>query len=131
MSLQHPVRDDHATTTCGLCGSPFAPIGRQRWCSTTCRQQAWRRHRTAPTPPLPAKPTTVYECPDCETRYLGEQRCHDCNTWCRRVGPGGLCPHCDEPVALQDILTADQLAPHPAHHKGGAKTADRGGANSA
>jgi hypothetical protein len=40
----------------------------------------------------------------CETRYLGQQRCPDCGIFCRRVGHGGLCPHCDEPVALQDLL---------------------------
>lgn len=24
--------------------------------------------------------------------------------FCRRVGIGGLCPHCDEPVAISDLL---------------------------
>ncbi|MBI4213856.1 MAG: hypothetical protein HY534_06045 [Chloroflexi bacterium] len=48
--------------------------------------------------------TTVYECPSCETRFLGEQRCPDCGIFCGRIGPGGLCPHCDEPVALADLL---------------------------
>jgi len=54
---------------------------------------------------VPAKATTVYECDSCAQRYLGEQRCPDCNTWCRRIGPGGSCPHCDEPVAIDDILS--------------------------
>jgi hypothetical protein len=98
-----PVGDDTATTTCGVCGLAFTRHRRQRWCSTECRQTAWRRRRAAPIPPVPAKPTTVYECDNCITRYLGEQRCHDCNTWCRRIGPGGLCPHCDEPVAITDL----------------------------
>ena len=49
--------------------------------------------------------TVVYECPQCETRYLGTQRCEDCNTWCRRLGPGGTCPHCDELVAHTDLTT--------------------------
>ena len=49
---------------------------------------------------------TVYECPSCQTRYLGEQRCPDCQRFCRRVGPGGLCPHCDEPVAVGDLIPA-------------------------
>ena len=40
----------------------------------------------------------------------GQQRCADCNTWCHRVGPGGVCPCCDEPVALADVVTPDQLA---------------------
>ena len=60
-------------------------------------------------PPRPAEPVvarsgTVYECPACEARYLGDQRCQDCNTWCRRVGPGALCPHCDGPVAITDLF---------------------------
>jgi hypothetical protein len=105
----NPVRDDTATTTCEACGRAFVPTGRRRWCSTTCRQAAWRRRRTAPVAPLPAKPNTIYECDSCGARYLGQQRCQDCNTFCRRLGPGGPCPHCDEPVAITDIIDTDQL----------------------
>src|SRR4051794_16724893 len=107
----NPVRDDTATTTCSVCGVAFAHEGRQRYCSTACRQRAWRRRRDAPCPPVPAKPTTVYECDSCATRALGEPYCQDCRTFMRRVGPGGPCPHCDELVALQDIITENQLAP--------------------
>ena len=46
---------------------------------------------------------TVYECPSCEQRYLGVRRCEDCNLFCRRVGAGGLCPHCEGPVAHRDL----------------------------
>jgi hypothetical protein len=109
------VRDDTATTRCSICGKDFEPQGRQKFCSTPCRQTAWRRRRSAPTQPIVARSDTVYACPSCDARYLGEQRCDDCNTWCRRVGPGGLCPCCDEPVAVADLLTPDQLAqPDPA-----------------
>ncbi len=104
------VRDDTATT-CAVCGRSYTRRGRQQWCSTECRQTAWRRRRAIPTTPqVPAKATTVYECDDCDTRYLGEQRCEDCNTWCRRISAGGLCPHCDEPVAITDIHP-DDIAP--------------------
>lgn len=69
--------------------------------------------RHAATQPAPRPPKlrrsapgdTVYECPSCEQRYLGVRRCDDCNTFCRRIGPGGLCPHCDAPVAQQDLDT--------------------------
>jgi hypothetical protein len=105
-----PVRDDTATIACEVCGQSFTRSGRQRWCSTSCRQRAWRRGRQAPTPPLPAKPTTVYECDSCGERALGDQYCRDCRTFMRRVGPGGPCPHCDELVALQDIINDDQLS---------------------
>lgn len=45
----------------------------------------------------------IYECPDCETRYLDERRCPDCNLFCRRIDRGGHCPYCDEPVAINDL----------------------------
>ncbi len=104
------VRDDTATTACPVCGVAFVPEGRQRFCSTGCRQTAWRRQRSAPAEPVVARADTVYACPSCDARYLGEQRCDDCNTWCRRLGPGGPCPCCDEPVAISDLFAADQLA---------------------
>jgi hypothetical protein len=46
-----------------------------------------------------ARTSVIYEYPECETRYLDERRCPDCNLFTRRIGPGGSCPHCDEPVA--------------------------------
>jgi hypothetical protein len=49
----------------------------------------------------------VYECPQCESRYLGEQRCDDCGVFCRRIGFGGTCPHCDEAVAVEDLMGAE------------------------
>lgn len=111
------VRDDAATiatttTTapCLRCGVAFDRLGRQRFCSTACRQSAWRLRRTAPIEPVVAKADVVYECSDCDARYLGDQRCELCNRWCRRVGPGGCCPACDAPVAITDILTPQQLA---------------------
>ncbi len=106
----NPVRDVTATTACPVCGTGFEPQGRQRFCSTGCRQTAWRHARRAPTEPVVARVDTVYACPDCDARYLGQQRCDDCNTWCRRLGPGGTCPCCDEPVAVSDIFADDQLA---------------------
>lgn len=29
---------------------------------------------------------TVFECPECEARYLDERRCPDCHLFCRRIG---------------------------------------------
>ena len=98
---------------CPICGQTL-PAGRpRRWCSPACRQAAYRRRTTAPTAPTPSLPAarsrrdgTVYLCPDCDTRQLGQQRCPDCNTFAVRLGPGGLCPHCDEPVAVTDLQEA-------------------------
>jgi hypothetical protein len=106
-----PIRYDSVTIAvmvdCSWCGTPFAASGRRRYHSDACRQASYRaRQTTAAEPPAPTatKPdATVYECPSCEQRYLGTRRCDLCNLFCRRVGPGGLCPHCDEPVAESDL----------------------------
>lgn len=47
--------------------------------------------------------SVVYQCPECEERYLDERRCPDCHLFCRRIGVGAACPHCDEPVAIGDL----------------------------
>jgi hypothetical protein len=104
---ERPWRNDAVTTACPVCAAPFRPVGRQQVCSAACRQALWRRRHPTPLPPLPtrsARPATVYECPGCDTRSIGRQRCDDCGRFGRRVGPGGPCPHCDEPVALADLL---------------------------
>jgi hypothetical protein len=103
-----PSRNDGETTACAVCGAQFARAGRQRFCTAACRQAAWRRrHAVAPEPVMPtrvARLATVYVCTECDARYLGEQRCPDCQRFCKRIGPGGACPHCDEPVALTDLI---------------------------
>ena len=106
-----PWRNVGETTPCPLCQQPFVAVGRQRVCSAACRQAAWRRRHSTPPAPIPPRTrqaATVYECPSCESRSLGQQRCPDCNLFCRRVGPGGPCPHCDEPVALADLLPSEE-----------------------
>jgi hypothetical protein len=102
-----PYRNDGVTIACPRCGRAFAPSGRRRFRSDACRQAAWRHRQPVPLPALPAsvaKPGIVYECPSCGVRLLGEQRCPECQVFCRRVGPGGPCPHCDEPVVLADLI---------------------------
>ena len=109
-----PSRNDgrNDSAACPACGQPFTPAGRRRWCSDACRQAAWRRRHPAPAPaaaltttPPAARDATIYQCPHCQERYLGQQRCDGCGTFCRRIGPGGPCPHCDEPVAIKDLIT--------------------------
>lgn len=71
---------------------------------------AYRRRKRASLPLVaipeaqPRRPVTVYECEACGTRAVGEQRCEGCGAFMRRVGYGGPCPHCDEPVAVSDLL---------------------------
>jgi hypothetical protein len=50
------------------------------------------------------KAHTLYECPTCGERYLGVQRCPDCQHFCRALGLGGACSHCDELLLLTDVL---------------------------
>ena len=105
-----PSRNDTVTTRCGACGDLLPPRARL-WCSDACRQAGWRRRHAPTSRPaelLPAAPhrreNIVYECPNCETRLLGVQRCEDCGTFTRRLGLGGHCPHCDEPVTIDEVL---------------------------
>jgi hypothetical protein len=108
--LTMTVRDDGATIACPVCHVRFVPEGRKKFCGTPCRQAAWRAQRAAPIEPVIAKSDTVYACDGCGTRYLGEQRCDECNSWCRKLGPGGSCPECDAAVAVSDLFTPEQLA---------------------
>jgi len=99
------VRYDPVTTSrCPTCGSAFQPRGRQRFCSGACRQHAYRRRTGQRETTTPAATLAIiYECGNCGNRLLGEQRCPDCNTFCQRLGPGGPCPHCDEPILLAEL----------------------------
>ena len=101
--------------SCPVCQTPITSA-RARYCSDACKQRAYRLRQPDTTPVDLAALTadlrsrqalaarTVYECPTCEARFLGEQRCPDCHVFCRRLGLGGLCPHCDDPVTLAELL---------------------------
>lgn len=103
-----PSRNDSETADCPICHKQFTVVGRRRYCGDACRQRAWRRRNTTapPTPQLPAgssrRDRTIYQCAECDSRYLGEQWCPDCTRPCRRLGPGG---HCN----CGDLLTVDEL----------------------
>lgn len=102
-----------AASRCPVCSASFTRVRRQLFCSEACRKSAWRRRQAAARAPVvvPAprrrRDVTVYACSDCEPRYFGAQWCPDCNRPCRRVGLGGLCPHCDAPVAVADLVNLD------------------------
>lgn len=107
-----PSRNEGVTMAgalCPVCGGVFQARGRRRFCSDACRQAAWRRRHSMPEPvrSIPdgsPRSGTIYECPSCGSSYLAEQRCPDCRLFCRRIGPGGRCPHCDELVAIADLI---------------------------
>jgi hypothetical protein len=112
-------RDDAGTTQCPVCRRGFTPAGRQTYCSTRCRKTAFRRRHQQAGPAVtvptarPRREITVYECPECGERLLGEQRCPDCHTFARRVGIGGSCPHCEQPVAVTDLLDQATITTTP------------------
>jgi hypothetical protein len=113
-----PSPDDTETITCPVCQHPFAPPGAGNTGGDQCRKTASRRRHQPPPGPVtvPAAQSrrehTVYQCPACQHRLPGEQRCPDCGIFARRIGPGAPCPHCDEPVAVTDLT--QEVATMPA-----------------
>ena len=114
-----PSCHDAVTMNCPVCQHPFTPVGRQRFCTDACRAAAYRRRRDAHPATLvvpkiqPRRPITVYECDTCQTRSLGEQRCDICATFMRRVGIGGHCPSCDEPIAVSELVDQEVITTTP------------------
>ena len=109
--MNAPWRNDSVTIGCAVCGRAVPPVGRRRFCSAACRQAAGRRRQPVP-PVVPAarrapRPATIYACPACGARSLGAQRCAAGGLCSRRGGPGGPCPHCDEPVAVAELIELD------------------------
>ena len=108
-------RDGSSAGSCVVCGQPV-PSRKARYCSRSCQQRAYRlRQDPATTFAEPAlrqdlrrrrllAAQTIYECPACEQRFLGERRCSDCNRFCRALGLGGRCPDCETPILLSDLL---------------------------
>ena len=92
------------------------PSRRARYCSVACKQHAYRLRQidvTGTDADLLATELkrlgdlvahTIYECPDCGERFLADQRCPDCNRFCRVVGLGGACTDCEQPILLSDLL---------------------------
>jgi hypothetical protein len=104
---------------CPVCGDTFPIDGRGIYCEPKCRQRAYRlRHRQVNRPTLVDLDAmlrqaqrliaqTVYECPSCEERFLGQRRCVQCNLWCRKLGIGGQCSGCDELLTVVDLIGID------------------------
>lgn len=119
-----PYRDASVTAgrkpanprSCLICGAPTSS-SRATYCSPAHRMVAYRRRHDRQAldeelslPSLSRRPTrdhVVYQCPACAARYLGEQRCSECNLFCRRLGPGGCCPGCDEIITIDELLERD------------------------
>ena len=117
-----------AARTCPMCNTVLA-TSRATYCSMACKQRAFRLRRQQP---APAEGTavrqqlkrqqllvahTVYECPACQERLLGERRCPSCQLFCRALGVGGRCPECDQPILLDELLGVDLVQPGFALHQ--------------
>lgn len=113
-------RDGAPAPGCVLC-SRSLPSRKARYCSRACQQRAYRL-RQDPTTALDEQALrrdlrrrgtlvahTLYECPACEARFLGERRCDDCNRFCRALGLGGRCPDCDTLILLSELLDLEVL----------------------
>jgi hypothetical protein len=100
---------------CLACAKPLISH-RARYCDDACKQRAYRLRQldsgAADVSELAADlkrrrslaAHTIYECPSCEARFLGERRCDECNCFCRALGPGGACVHCGELLLLAELL---------------------------
>ena len=47
---------------------------------------------------------TVFECSSCGDRFVGVQRCPECNLFMHTLGVGGMCIHCDAPLLVAELL---------------------------
>ncbi len=112
MPMREGSRD--GSGSCLVCGGAVSS-SRARYCSRAHQQRAFRlRHQTRTADLTSVRKAlqrrralvahTIYECGGCGERFLGERRCGDCNLFARSVGLGGLCPECDTPVLLDDLL---------------------------
>jgi hypothetical protein len=116
-----PIRDGSRDGSggCPVCSGPL-PSRRARYCSRACQQHAYRlRHHPqdidlgALRRQLQRQRTlvahTVYECPSCEERVVGQRRCPDCQLFGRALGLGGPCPDCEQPILLTELLGLPNL----------------------
>ena len=110
-----PWRDTTVTAPCPTCQRPVTADHNRRYCTPACRQAAYRRrHTPSGSPPTTTAPpaavtrtaTGVYQCPGCEERFTGQRRCPDCNLFTRRIGTGGCCPACGDPITIDELLEA-------------------------
>ena len=111
-----PMRDASrdAVGGCLVCGVALASP-RARYCSRAHQQRAFRlrqhildldlsREREQLRRRGALVSHTLYECPNCTERFVGERRCPECNLFTRGVGLGGHCPECEAPVLVVDLL---------------------------
>ena len=55
---------------------------------------------------------TLFECPTCGERQLGQRRCADCQRFSRALGLAATCSACGEPVLLTDLFEPEVPRPN-------------------
>lgn len=50
---------------------------------------------------------TLFECPTCDERQLGQRRCGDCQRFCRALGLAAECTACGELVLLTELFNVE------------------------
>ena len=108
---------------CPVCGGT-PRTSRSIYCGkAACKQRAYRLRHQSPVTLDPAVVRTqlqrlgrlvahtVYECPSCSERFLGERRCPECHLFTRSLGLGGSCPDCDTAILLADLLGPEAVFP--------------------
>jgi predicted RNA-binding Zn-ribbon protein involved in translation (DUF1610 family) len=119
-SIRDASRD--GCSGCLVYGAPLAST-RARYCSRAHQQRAFRLRHHTKLPDLQqlrrelqrrraVVAQTVYECPSCGERLVGERRCPECHLLSRAMGLGGQCPECDTPLLLVDLLGEEVVTPH-------------------
>lgn len=115
-----PSGGSAAVPHCLVCATPL-PSRRARYCSAACKQRAFRLRRTTLADLDEARVRdalrrrgrlvahTIYECPACGERFVGDRRCSTCNVFCRALGLGGTCQECEQPLLLTDLLGLEVL----------------------
>jgi len=114
-------------TACPVCATarPTNRPGNEPWC---CSLACYRRFHgiDQPSPSSchdgdqgrrsvvipaarPEGPITAYECDCCGERGLGDQRCGSCGTFMCRVGIGGCCRSCDEPITVKELVGEEAI----------------------
>ena len=113
-------QDAAAVLRCPICSTPL-PSSRARFCSAACRQRAFRLRHAARSAADAGRlrealrrqrmlvAHTVYACPSCDERFVGLRRCPECHLFGRALGLGGLCPDCETPILLADLLGEEVL----------------------
>lgn len=115
-SRDKPMRDGRCdgSSGCLVCGAAL-PSARARYCSRAHQQRAFRLRQQTSLPDAnqlrqelqqrrALVAHTIYECPRCGERLVGERRCPECHLFSRAIGLGGHCPECDALLLLNDFL---------------------------